>query len=439
MHPQTRYARSGEAHIAYHIYGNGPIDLVFVPGFISHLEWMWQEPTCARFFERLASFSRVIAFDKRGTGLSDPVSAPISFEERMDDVRAVMDAAGSDLAVVFGVSEGGAMSALFAATYPERTQSLILYGAYPRVLWAPDYPCGAPVEALQKLTDVPETWGQGAGLSLWAPNFAQDPGLREWWGTLQRLSASPGMVKALFRLYFDIDVRSVLPAISVPTLVLHRRDDRLIPAGMGRYFAEHIPGARFVEFSGQDHLFFVCDTDSILDEMQEFLTGRRQGPDPDRKLLTVLFTDIVGSTQRAASLEDRRWHELLERHNTLVRRQLQRYRGQEVDNAGDGFLATFDGPARAVRCAMSIRDGLRALDIEIRAGIHTGECEIVADRVRGIAVHIGARVLDHAGPNEILVSGTVKDLVAGSGLQFSDRGLFTLKGVQGEWRLFAAE
>jgi pimeloyl-ACP methyl ester carboxylesterase/class 3 adenylate cyclase len=439
MLSRTRYAKSGDLHIAYRVGGEGPIDLVFAPGFISHLEWFEEEPSVNHFIERLTSFSRLIVFDKRGTGLSDPVSAPASLEERMDDVRAVMDAAGSPRAAIIGMSEGGPMAALFAATYPERASSLVLYGSYARILWAPDYPFGVPQEQLDKFSELLDRWGDGVGLSAWAPSVAKDPRFRKWWAQLQRVSASPGMIRSLFKLYPEIEVRAVLAAVHVPTLVVHRAGDRLIPAENGRYLAEHIAGAKYVELPGSDHIYFVGDADSIVDEFEEFLTGVRHGPDRGRALLTLLFTDIVRSSEHAERLGDKAWRELLDRHHALIRRQLLRFGGREVDTAGDGFFATFDGPARAVRCGQTIRDAVRALGIEIRAGVHTGECERVADEVRGIAVHVAARVAAAAEAGEILVSSTVKDLVAGSGLRFFDRGLCALKGIQGEWRLYAVQ
>ena len=438
MLSRTKYAKSGEVHIAYQAGGEGERDLVLVPGFISHLEWSQEEPSIVHCLERLASFSRLIVFDKRGTGLSDPVPAPASLEERVDDIRAVMDAVGSERAAIVGVSEGGAMAALFAATYPERTSSLVLYGSYARVARAPDYPCGVTDEQLEQLARACDRWGDGVLLTAFAPSLAQDRRFREWWAQLQRLSASPGMVRALFKLYPQIDIRSALPAIHVPTLVLNRKGDRMTPIGMSRYLSQHIADARHVELEGDDHLFFAGDADSILDEIEEFLTGIRQGPSAGRRaLMTLLFTDIVGSTEHAARLGDKAWRELLERHHAIVRRQLVRFGGNEVDTAGDGFFATFDGPARAVRCGQAIREGVRALGIEIRAGLHTGECETAAGQTRGIAVHIGARIAAAAGAGDILVSSTVKDLVVGSGLRFSDRGLVSLKGLEDPWRLYA--
>jgi class 3 adenylate cyclase len=436
--PETRYTKNGDLSIAYAAYGEG-LDLVVAPGFISHLEVGREEPSLAHFYDRLATFRRVISFDKRGTGLSDPVPHAPSLEENVEDLRAVMDAVGSERADVVGVSEGGAMAALFAAVHPERTRSLVLYGAYSRVLWAPDYPCGLRAELLDRLLEVVDArWGDGVGLGAWAPSCADDVRMRTWWARLQRTAASPGMAHSLLALYPQIDIRAVLGTIGVPTLVLHRRDDRMINIEMGRYLAERIPGAKLVELDGADHLFWVGEADAILDEIEEFLTGLRRGPEPDRVLATVLFTDLVGSTELAVELGDTRWRYLLESHQAQVRRQLERFRGREVKTMGDGFLATFDGPARAIRCAQAVVDQSRGLGLETRAGLHTGECELMNDDVGGIAVHIAARVATLAKAGEVLVSSTVKDLVAGSGLTFADRGVHALKGVPDDWRLFAA-
>jgi pimeloyl-ACP methyl ester carboxylesterase len=434
----TRYARSGELSIAYQVVGDGPVDLVFAPGFVSHLELAWEDPLLgSQYYERLASFCRLILFDKRGTGLSDPVPGPATLEERTDDLLAVMDAAESERAAIFGVSEGGAMAALFAATHPERTASLVLYGAWPRMLKAPDYPFGAEPEQLERLIALADRWGDGVGLSSWAPARANDPRARESWARFQRAAASPGMVRNLFRLYPEIDIRGILPSIRAETLVLHRAEDRIVPVECGRYLAEHIPGARFVELPGEDHLWIAGDSDAILDEVEEFITGARTGPEPDRVLATILFTDIVGSTERAAAEGDRGWSALVEAHDAAVRRQLERFQGVEIDTAGDGFFVSFDGPARAIRCAVAIRDAVRSLGLEVRAGVHTGEAEKAAGTLRGIAVNLGARIGALAGPGEVLVSNTVVDLVAGSGLDFEDRGEHELKGIPGRRRVFA--
>jgi pimeloyl-ACP methyl ester carboxylesterase len=435
---QTRYARSGDVHIAYQIHGEGPLDLVFVAGFVSNVEAGEDEPGFDRMVRRLSSFSRLIIFDKRGTGLSDPVSGAPMLEERMDDVRAVMDAAGSRSAALVGVSEGGPMSALFAATYPDRVTALVMYGTYAKAVGDEEYPWMPDAEIQRGFADAIEHgWGQGQSLQFLAPSQADRAGV-ERWARLERRLASPGMAAAMLRLAGGIDVRDVLPTIQVPALIVHRTEDQLIGIGAGRDLADRIQGAKLVELPGGDHGFW-SDPDQIADEIEEFLTGARHEHPTERVLSTVLFTDIVGSTARAAEMGDRGWRELLERHDSLVRRQLERFRGREVKATGDGFLATFDGPARAIRCATSAQEAVRPLDIEIRAGVHTGECELRGEDIGGIAVHIGARVVAGAGPGELLVSGTVKDLVAGSGIEFAERGTHELRGVPGEWRLFAVE
>jgi pimeloyl-ACP methyl ester carboxylesterase/class 3 adenylate cyclase len=438
MLPQTRYARSGDVSIAYQVVGDGPIDLVLVPGWLSNIDVFWEEPRLARLLARLASFSRLILFDKRGTGLSDRVSDMPSLEVRMDDVRAVMDTVGSPRAALFGYSEGGAMCVLFAATYPDRASALILGGAFARRTTAPDYPWGPTAEQQLAFIDQMEhDWGGSVGIDARAPSLAHDERYRHWWARWLRSSASPAAAATLMRMNMEIDVRHVLPAVRVPTLVLHSINDRLIEIGAARYMAERIPGAKLIELPGIDHIPWGCDSDRIVDEIGEFLTGTRPGAEPDRVLATVLFTDIVGATEHAARVGDRSWHDLLDSHHALVRRELEHFRGREIDTAGDGFLATFDGPARAVRCACAISKGVRALGLEIRAGLHTGECERMGDKLGGIAVHTGARVAAEARTGEVLVSSTVKDLVAGSGLVFQDRGVQSLKGIPGEWRLFA--
>jgi pimeloyl-ACP methyl ester carboxylesterase len=442
MQPVTRYAKSGVVNIAYQVVGDGPRDLVFVMGWVSHLELFWDEPTVARFMERLASFSRLILFDKRGTGMSDrvPIDALPTLEQRMDDVRAVMDAAGSERAILFGVSEGGPMTALFAATYPERTAALVIYGSYAKRIWAPDYPWAPTPEQRQGFYDAIEReWGRSeVDLATIAPSAMADPRAREWFSRYFRLSSSPGAALALAKMNTQVDIRQILPSIRVPTLIMHRTGDLDIAVEGARWMAAQIPGAKYVELPGPDHIPWVGDQDAILDEIEEFLTGMRRGPEPDRMLATVLFTDIVGSTERAAAVGDRRWRELLEAHHGIIRRELERYRGREIDTAGDGFLAVFDGPARAVRCAAASAGAVRGLGLQIRAGVHTGEVEMMGANVGGIAVHIGARVAALAQPGEVLVSGTVKDLVAGSGIEFEERGIQVLKGVPGEWRIFAA-
>jgi len=433
---EIEYARSGDVNIAYQVVGGGPRDLVLVPGFVSHLEEDWTEPGSARFLDRLASFSRLIRFDKRGTGLSDRPGGLPDLETRMDDVRAVLDAVGSERAALFGYSEGGPMSVLFAATYPDRTSALVLYGTYAKRRDPDDdYPWAPTREnRLETAKEIEESWGVDADLGTMAPNA--DPAFRQWFARRARASASPAAARDLVLMNAQIDVRAVLPAIQVPTLVLHRTGDRDSRPEEGRYIAGHIPGARFVELEGHAHVPMI-DPDQIVDEIEEFLTGVRRAPEPDRVLATVLFTDIVGSTEKAAALGDHAWLELRETHHAVVRRELGRFRGREIDTAGDGFLATFDGPARAVRCAAAVTDAVRDLGLEVRAGVHTGEIELVGDKVGGIAVHIGARVAARAEPGEVLVSSTVKDLVAGSGIAFAERGRAELKGLPGDWALFA--
>ena len=437
--PETRYAKSGDIYVAYQVMGDGPIDLVLVHGFVSHLDIGLEEPRVVRFYERLSSFARLIRFDKRGTGLSDRVSAMPTLEERMDDVRAVMDAAGSERAALIGFSKGGPMSILFAATYPQRSAGLVLYGAMARTAWAPDNLWGRNEEQHNaRLSLIEESWGQGGSADTYSPSLASNSEYRRWIGRLERASASPGAALALIRMNHEIDVRHVLPAVSVPTLVLHRTGDLPINVQHGRYLGTHIPGAKYVELSGDDHVPWAGDVETLCGEIEAFLTGVSNGPEPDRVLATLLFTDIVGATQRAAHMGDRAWKELLSHHHFLVRQQLERHRGREIDTAGDGFLASFDGPARAVRCGRAIVDAVKSLNLQIRAGVHTGECELIGEKLGGIAMHIGARVMALAAPDEVLVSSTVKDLVAGSGLSFEARGTHHLKGVPGKWHLLSA-
>lgn len=439
--PRTRYAKSGDVNIAYQVVGEGPLDLVYVPGWVSNVELMWEEPRSVRFLERLASFSRLILFDKRGTGLSDPVpeSDLPTLEQRMDDVRAVMDTVGSERAALFGHSEGGNMCFLFAATHPDRTVAVVTFQVFAKRLWSEDYPWApTPEEREAYIARVEETWGTAADLADLASSAEDDPAFARWLTRYFRQGASPRAAAALARMNTDIDVRDVLPSIRVPTLVMHRTENRETHVEEGRYIASLIPGAKFVELPGRDHFMFLEDADAVLDEVEEFLTGARREPEPDRVLATVLFTDIVGSTDRAAELGDRRWRELLDRHDRAVRGELGRFRGREVKTIGDGFLATFDGPARAVRCAEAIREAVRPLGIEVRAGVHTGEVEVIGEDVGGIAVHIGARIMDLAEPGEVLVSSTVRDLVSGSGIEFEDRGAHRLKGVPGEWSVLTA-
>jgi class 3 adenylate cyclase len=413
---------------------------VLVFGWISNIELAWEEPHLRRFLDRLASFSRLILFDKRGTGLSDRVSLNDlpTLEQRMDDVRAVMDAAGSERAALMGMSEGGPMCILFAATYPDRTVALVTCGTYAKRRWSADYPWAPTPEERQVFYDAIEfRWGEELGLDSLAPSRLDDPALKRWLEGYMRRSASPSAALALARMNTDVDVRDVLPSVRVPALIMHRDGDRDAQVDEGRYIAAQIPGARFIELHGIDHLPWIGDQDEVLGEIEEFLTGVRPIPQPDRVLATVLFTDIVRSTEMAASLGDERWRDLLAQHHTVVRAELARFRGREIDIAGDGFLASFDGPARAVRCASAIISGVRDLGIEVRAGVHTGECEVMEGKLTGLAVHIGARVAALATPGAVLVSSTVRDLVAGSGIEFDDRGLHQLKGIDGEWRLFA--
>lgn len=438
--PTTRYARSGDVSIAFHVFGDGPFDLVYVPGWLSNIEMMWENTLMARSLERLAAFARVITFDKRGTGLSDRVAGYPTLEQRMDDVRAVMDAVGSDRAALFGHSEGGGMCIVFAATYPDRTRALITYGGFAKRMRTDDYPWAPALEARIAEAERLERDGWTAiDFGFYAPSLAGDAEMARWFGSYLRQSASPGAAAQLLRMNSYVDVRAVLPTIRVPTLVLQAIGDRDVDVRDGRYLAEHIPGAKYVELPSGDHVWWVSHQDEIIGEIQEFLTGTRPPVDGDRFLATSLFTDIVGSTAKAAELGDRRWRELIERHHSVVREELARHRGVEQDTAGDGFYATFDGPARAVRCALAMRDRLRDVGIAIRAGAHTGECERIAGKVGGIATVIGARICALAAPDEVLASATVRDLTAGSGLQFADRGVHQLKGVPGEWRVFSAQ
>lgn len=443
---ETRYALSGDIHIAYQLVGDGPFDLVFVPGFVTHMELQWRLPGFESFLTDLGSFSRLIRFDKRGTGMSDPVSGAPSLETRMDDVRAVMDAVGSRRAAFYGLSEGAAMSILFAATYPDRTAALVLRSCSPRTLWAPDFPWGRSEAAYQR--QVEQALGVYASraearAAVHALGMRDDDEIEAFIDYV-RYGASPGMLEALYRMNREIDVRDVLPMVRVPTLVMHGSEDEVVPIELGAYMARRLPSARLVELEGIGHLSLRAGGVRIQAELERFLkdvwqTGGWEESEPDRMLATVLFTDIVDSTTKAIELGDRRWRDLLEGHNALVRRELVRFRGREIDTTGDGFLATFDGPARAIRCARAVVDGVHGLGLSIRAGLHTGECEIADGKVAGIAVHTGARVAALAKADEVLVSSTVKDLVAGSGITFTERGPHELKGIPGEWRLFAVE
>ncbi len=437
--PETRYARTADGfHIAYQVLGDGPLDLVAVLGYVSHVELAWEDPSMAACLRGLASFSRLIVFDRRGLGLSDPIQGAPTLEDRMQDLRAVMDAAGSERAALFGLSEGGPMAMLFAATYPDRVSALVLYGTFARMMEAADYPWGFPPDVLDRYVEAKvDSWGGDNTVDYFAPSVAGDLEFRRRWAAFERRATSPAAYRSLMNVNADTDVRDVLPSIRVPTLILHRSGDIPIRVGHGRYLSEHIAGARYVELPGDDHFFWVGDTTAIFDEVEEFLTGHRSTHVPDRVLSTIVFTDIVDSTRTAADLGDRRWRGLLDDHDAMVHVQLDRFRGRQIKSTGDGVFATFDGPARAIHCAGAIRDGARRLGLEIRAGLHTGECEIRGDDLGGIAVHVGARVAGLAGPGEVLVSRTVVDLVAGSGIEFTDRGECELKGVPGMWQLFA--
>jgi len=437
--PETRYAKTADGvHIAYQVLGDGPFDLVLVTGYVSHAELAWDNPEMADFLRALASFSRLILFDRRGLGLSDPVQGAPTIEDRMQDVRAVMDAAGSERAALLGISEGGPMSMVFAATYPERVSALVLYGTFARLTEADDYPWGYPSDVFEQFVDSKVmAWGGDDTVDVFAPSRAQDAEFRRRWATFERRATSPGAYRSLMDMNGETDVRDVLTSIRVPTLVLHRSDDIPVRIGNGLYLSEHIAGARFVELPGGDHFFFVGDTGRLLDEVEEFLTGRRSVHEQDRVLATVLFSDIVGSTEQAIRLGDAGWRRLLDQHDRLTRREVDRWRGRVVKSTGDGALATFDGPARAIRCAAGLQAALRNEQVRIRVGMHTGEIELRDDDIGGIGVHIAARVEALAGPDEVLVTKTVTDLVAGSGISFADRGLHDLKGVPGSWQLYA--
>ncbi len=438
---ETRYAKSADgAHVAYQVSGDGPLSVVVVPGFVSHVELAWDVPLFVGPFLRwLGRFARVIHLDKRGTGLSDRAIGAPTLEQRMDDVRAVMDATGCERAALIGISEGGPMSILYAATYPERTAALILVGSFARLAQGPDQAFGYSAEAAEDYAVFFESqWGTGAVLSLFFPGAAEDPGIRDQMARYERNSASPNAMGEIIRLLVEIDVRPILPTISIPTLVVHRAGDPIVPVQCGRDLAARIPLARYVELTGEDHLPSVGPGFDDFADVEEFLTGRRPEPEPDRMLATVLFTDIVGSTRRAVELGDARWRELLDRHDAMMRRHIDRFRGREIKVTGDGFFAAFDGPARAVGCALAASREATSLGLSLRAGVHTGECEQRDRDLGGIAVHVGARICSLAEPSEVLASRTVTDLVAGSGLTFEDRGEYELKGVPGRWPLFAA-
>ncbi|MGH2726541.1 MAG: adenylate/guanylate cyclase domain-containing protein [Actinomycetota bacterium] len=440
MRPETRYTQSGDASIAYQVVGDGPIDLVMAPGWIFHLEVAWERSEFERMMRRFTPDFRVILFDKRGTGLSDRSVSSSSLEDRMDDIGAVMDAVGSERAALMGWSEGGTFAAMFAATYPERTRALVLYASGARFKRAPDFDVawGDEVEEMF-LAYLRDSWGSGLAAHVVVPSRAKDEDFVRWFGRYERMSVSPSEGLTLWRSNSDIDVRHILPTIRVPTLILHQREEMFLPLVLSQDLAARIPGAKYVELSGRDHLFWFGDPEETVGEILEFVTGSRSAPDMDRVLATVLFVDIVGSTERAAEVGDHQWRDLLERYYAIAGGEVERFRGRKVKTLGDGILATFDGPARAVRCAQALAERTRELGLEVRSGVHTGEIEVIGDDVGGIAVHIGSRVAGHAGPGEVVVSSMVKDLAAGSGLAFADRGTHSLRGVPDEWHLYSVE
>lgn len=438
--PDTHYAMSGDINIAYQTFGQGKQNLVLIPGWASHVELAWNQPEHAAFLRKIATFCRITVLDRRGTGLSDPVSSAPTIEERMDDVRAVMDDAGLETAAIFGISEGGPMAMVFAAAFPERTEALLLFGTFARLAHGEDYEIGLPSEAGKKfLKAIDDYWGQGKSAKIFAPSRANDPAFVKTWAQFERNSMGRGTARQLMGLNYETDVRDVLPMIRVPTQVLHRVGDTAVPLKFGQYISEQIPGAKLVELEGDDHYFANGDTETLIAEVEEFLTGERTAPTPDRILTTVMFADIVQSTERAVDIGDRAWKHLLEQYYAVARKKLGQHNGRELDNAGDGFFASFDGPARAVRCGLELQQGMTPLGLQLRVGVHTGECEIFGDKLSGIAVHLGARIAGKAQPGEVLVSSTVKDLTVGSGIDFGERGEHSLKGVPGEWRLFQAQ
>ncbi|MDZ4825399.1 MAG: adenylate/guanylate cyclase domain-containing protein [Actinomycetota bacterium] len=442
MHPPTQYARVGREHVAFQVLGDGPVDVLFAAEWTNHVELQWEQPACARFLERLASFSRVILFDRRGTGLSDPTThdAASGLEPWMDDFTAVLDAAGSKQAAIVATGASGPVALLFAATYPERTQSLVLCNTAARLLADDDYPIGLPPEVVDiAVAWTRENWGKGSLFALGAPSAAGDERAQELHARLQRMSAGPGVAAEVQRMLLHVDVRGIVDTVHVPTLVLHRAGDLMYVPDHGRWLAEHIAGARYVEVPGDDHVYYLGDTDALLGEMAEFLVGNREQVDVDRALFTMVFTDIVGSTERVAELGDTKWRVLLDRHDAVVRKALDRHRGREVNTAGDGFFAVFDGPARAVRCASAIRDDVRDLGLDVKVGVHTGEVETRGRDYAGMGVHVCARVCAIAEPGEVLVTSVVRDLLASSGIALRDRGAATLKGVPGEWQLSAVD
>lgn len=440
--PQIRYTKNGDIHIAYQVIGDGPIDLVLVHGWVSHLELNWEEPSIAQFLEHLAGFSRLILFDKRGTGLSDRVAENElpTLEQRMDDVRAVLDAVGSTRCALMGISEGGPMCALFAATYPERAAALIMCGSYASWIRDAENPWAMTREQHEEAAAAfGRGWGTPVGFKTVAPTSSSDERYRNWWARYLRMGAGPNAGIALYRMNYQIDIRTLLPAIHVPTLLLHRKGDRLINVEASRYMARNIPGAKLVELEGDDHLVFLGDSGAVVDEIQEFLTGARTFKLQDTTLATVVFVDIVGSTEMAAKRGDSSWRDLLTAFHLAAQQEIDRYRGRLIKTMGDGIFASFDGPARAIRCARSIGDRAVSLGLQTRAGVHTGECQVIGDDLAGMAVHIGARISASAPAGEVLVSGTVRDLVSGSGLRFTDLGMHELKGVPGKWPVFAVQ
>jgi len=439
MAPETRYAKKGDISIAYQVVGDGPIDLVFASGIVSHMSLMWSNPDANAMMRRLTSFARLIMFDKPGTGLSDPIAGPPSAEQRVEDIVAVMDAVGIEHAAILGYSEGGPPSLLFAATYPERCDALILLETAACFISKPDYVTEAR-ERLQHMWDVNfdavERWGDGELIATWAPSASSGPGVMTLFGSAERICASPGMARALVRACPEMDVRAACPQITAPTLVIHQ-EESVVPVELGRYLAAVIPGARGAFIPGQDHLVWFGDWQRMIDEMEEFLTGARHLADPDRSLATIMFTDIVSSTERASELGDDRWRAIVEHHDDILRTEIERWGGRAIKTLGDGFLAVFEGPAKAVRCGRAMTVAVRDLGIEIRAGVHTGECERIGDDLAGIAVNVAARISALAGAGEVLVSSTVRELVLGSGLEFIERGSHRLKGVPDEWRVYA--
>jgi pimeloyl-ACP methyl ester carboxylesterase len=438
MLPRTQYAKSGKVSIAYQVTGEGPIDVILAPGWVSNVEYAWESPDYARFITHMSSFSRFIRFDKRGTGLSDRDGPPPTLEQRVDDIRAVLDAVGSKQAALLGMSEGGNMSIMFAVTHPERTAALVLFGSFARAKWAPDYPWGKTQEQRDAHNDMVEkTWGGPVELAEAAPSVANDDAARSWFGAYLRHSASPSSVRALSDLNFELDMRPLLRSVNVPTLVLHRKGDRWFKVPEAEYLAEHIPEAKLIILPGDDHIIWWGDQERAIGEIQEFLTGTRESASTERVLLTVLVTDIVGSTEKVTQMGDRKWKDILQLHDTVVRRELKNFDGQEINTTGDGFVLAFTGPTRAIQCTRAIRQAVGGLGLTIRAGLHTGECERRGKDLSGIAVHVASRIVSQASRDEILVSNTIKDLVVGSGLKFTERGGHILKGLPGSWSLFA--